>query len=146
MVRKRRFEVVLSPDAEGGYSVFVPELPSVATQGETREEALAMATEAIEGYLEVMAEDGLPIPPVERGRVAVNASATASPRSPASKSSRRLKRRAGTSSASAQPPHHAPPDTLACATRGPPAWTLRAGVIEPLIVETPGIEPGSADE
>ncbi len=73
MVRKRRFEVVLSPDAEGGYSVFVPELPSVATQGETREEALAMATEAIEGYLEVMAEDGLPIPPVERGRVAVNA-------------------------------------------------------------------------
>ena len=73
MERQREFEVVLSPDAEGGYSVFVPELPSVATQGETREEALAMATEAIEGYLEVMAEDGLPIPPVERGRVAVNA-------------------------------------------------------------------------
>jgi len=53
--------------------VFVPELPSVATQGETREEALVMATEAIEGYLEAMAEDGLPIPPVEHGRVAVNA-------------------------------------------------------------------------
>lgn len=60
MKRDREFEVVLSPETEGGYSVFVPELPSVATQGETREEALAMAKEAIEGYLEVMAEDGLP--------------------------------------------------------------------------------------
>ncbi len=73
MKRNREFEVILSPETEGGYSVFVPELPSVSTQGETRAEALAMAKEAIEGYLEVMAEDGLPVPPVERGRVAVSA-------------------------------------------------------------------------
>ena len=71
MEAPREYEVVLSPEPEGGYSVFVPELPSVATQGETREEALAMAKEAIEGYLEVMREDGLPLPAVERGRVAV---------------------------------------------------------------------------
>lgn len=45
----REYEVVLSPEAEGGCSVFVPDLPRVATQGETREEALAMAKEAIEG-------------------------------------------------------------------------------------------------
>lgn len=69
----REYEVVLSSEADGGFSVFVPELPSVASQGETREEALAMAKEAIEGYLEVMREDGLPIPQVERGRVAVGA-------------------------------------------------------------------------
>lgn len=69
----REYEVVLSPEPDGGYSVFVPELPSVATQGETREEALAMAKEAIELYLQVMHEDGLPIPTVERGRVAVGA-------------------------------------------------------------------------
>ena len=69
----REYEVVLSPEDEGGFSVFVPELPSVATQGETREEALAMAKEAIEGYLEAKQEDGLPIPRVERGRVAVGA-------------------------------------------------------------------------
>jgi predicted RNase H-like HicB family nuclease len=68
---ERQYEVVLLPEAEGGFSVFVPELPSVATQGETREEAFAMAKEAIELYLEVMAEDGLPIPTVERGSVAV---------------------------------------------------------------------------
>lgn len=41
--------------------MFVPELPSVATQGETIEEARGNAREAIEGYLKVMHEDGLPI-------------------------------------------------------------------------------------
>lgn len=72
MESTREYEVVLRREAEGGFSVFVPDLPSVATQGETRDEALAMAKEAIEGYLEVMEEDGLPIPSVERGRVAVS--------------------------------------------------------------------------
>ena len=51
----------------------MPELPSVATQGETIEEARANAQEAIEGYLEVMREDGLRIPTVHRGRIAVHA-------------------------------------------------------------------------
>lgn len=69
--RQREYEVVLSLETDGGFSVFVPELPSVATHGDTREEALTMAKEAIEGYLEVMAEDGLPIPTVERGHVAI---------------------------------------------------------------------------
>lgn len=46
--------------------MFVPELPSVATQGETIEEADANAQEAIEGYLEVMHDDGLPFPTVYR--------------------------------------------------------------------------------
>jgi antitoxin HicB len=69
----REFDVVMVAELEGGYSVFVPELPSVATQGETIEEARANAREAIEGYLEVMHEDGLPIPSVHRDRVAVHA-------------------------------------------------------------------------
>jgi antitoxin HicB len=51
----------------------VPELPSVATQGETLEEATEMAKEAIEAYLEVMHEDGLPIPTVHRSSVVVHA-------------------------------------------------------------------------
>ncbi len=67
----REYEIVLVPEAEGGYSVFVPELPSVATQGETVEEASAMAKEAIELYVETMEEDGLAIPSVQRKRVAV---------------------------------------------------------------------------
>jgi predicted RNase H-like HicB family nuclease len=40
------------PEEEGGYSVEVPALPGCYTQGETREEAIAMAKEAIELYLE----------------------------------------------------------------------------------------------
>jgi predicted RNase H-like HicB family nuclease len=71
MSKRREYEIVLIPETVGGYSVLVPELPSVATQGETVEEATAMAKEAIELYLETMAEDGLPVPTVERKRVAV---------------------------------------------------------------------------
>lgn len=71
MTEQRQYEVILQPEPEGGFSVFVPELPSVATQGETREEAFAMAKDAIEGYLELMREERLPIPMVERGHVAV---------------------------------------------------------------------------
>ena len=73
MGAEREFEVVILTEPEGGYSVFVPELPSVATQGETIEQARVNAQEAIEGYLEVMHEDGLPIPTVHRDRVAVHA-------------------------------------------------------------------------
>jgi antitoxin HicB len=73
MDARREFDIVMVAEPEGGYSVFVPELPSVATQGETIEEARANAQEAIEGYLEVMHEDALPIPSVHRDRVAVHA-------------------------------------------------------------------------
>lgn len=65
---------MLRPEPEGGFSVFVPELPSVATQGETIKKATAMAKEVIEAYLEVMHEDGLPIPTVHRSHVEVNGS------------------------------------------------------------------------
>lgn len=68
---RREYEIVLVPEPEGGFSVFVPELPSVSTQGETVEDALEMAKEAIELYVEVMEEDGLPLPTVQRKQVAV---------------------------------------------------------------------------
>lgn len=61
MSAERELDVVIVAEQEGGYSGFVPELPSVATQGETIEEARANAQEAIEGYLEVTHEDALPI-------------------------------------------------------------------------------------
>jgi predicted RNase H-like HicB family nuclease len=48
----RAFEVVLTPEEEGGYSVSVPGLPGRFSQGETCEEALAMIREAIELYIE----------------------------------------------------------------------------------------------
>lgn len=48
----KKFTVLLEPTEEGGFIVKVIELP-VATEGETKEEALANIKEAIEGYLEV---------------------------------------------------------------------------------------------
>ncbi|MGV1047745.1 MAG: type II toxin-antitoxin system HicB family antitoxin [Solirubrobacterales bacterium] len=56
------FEVILQPESDGGFSVSVPALPGCHTQGETREEALAMAKDAIAGYLEVLADEGRPLP------------------------------------------------------------------------------------
>lgn len=56
------FEVVLQPEEEGGFSVSVPALPGCHTQGDTREEALEMAKDAIEGYLVVLADEGQPLP------------------------------------------------------------------------------------
>jgi antitoxin HicB len=73
MSTEREYEIVLRPEPEGGFSVFVPELPSVATQGQTIEEATEMAKETIEAYLEVMHEDGLLIPSIHRRSVVVHA-------------------------------------------------------------------------
>lgn len=50
-----KYTAVLEPAEEGGFVVKCVELP-VATEGETKEEALANLREAIEGYLEVKAE------------------------------------------------------------------------------------------
>lgn len=51
----RKFTVLLEPAEEGGFVVKCLELP-VATQGETKKEALKNIKEAIEGYLEAKAE------------------------------------------------------------------------------------------
>ena len=56
------YSIVLIPEPEeGGYSVIVPLLPGCFTQGETFEEALANAKEAIEVHLEGLALDQEPI-------------------------------------------------------------------------------------
>jgi antitoxin HicB len=50
------------PEPEGGFTVTCPKLPPVVTYGETLEEARANAREAIALCLEVMLEDGAPVP------------------------------------------------------------------------------------
>ncbi len=47
-----KFTVVLEPAEEGGFNVSVPALDGCFTQGETEEEALKNAKEAILCYLE----------------------------------------------------------------------------------------------
>jgi predicted RNase H-like HicB family nuclease len=51
----RKFTVFLEPAEKGGFIIKWVELP-VATQGDTKEEALSNIKEAIEGYLEVKAK------------------------------------------------------------------------------------------
>ena len=59
----RRYTVVLHPDAdEGGFTVTVPSLPGCITEGDTLEEALANAREAIGLHLKVLTKHGEPIP------------------------------------------------------------------------------------
>ena len=59
----RRYTVVLTPEMEdGGYSVAVPALPGCHTQGDTLDEALANAREAIRLYLEDVLASGEPLP------------------------------------------------------------------------------------
>ena len=47
-----RFNIILDPDEDGGFSVTVPALDGCFTQGETEEEAITNAKEAIICYLE----------------------------------------------------------------------------------------------
>ena len=59
----RSFHVLLEWDAEDGVWVtYVPVLGYLSTFGETREEALANTKEAIVGYLEAAAKEGLAVP------------------------------------------------------------------------------------
>jgi antitoxin HicB len=57
------FSVLLEPDAEaGGFAVHVPALPGCHTEGDTRDEAIAMAQDAITGYIESLLAHNEPIP------------------------------------------------------------------------------------
>jgi predicted RNase H-like HicB family nuclease len=47
---------------EGGYVAFFPALPGCHTQGETLEEVIAMAKDALAGYLDCLRTNGDPIP------------------------------------------------------------------------------------
>ena len=57
----RRFKIILEKE-ESGFSVTVPSLAGCATQGETLEECLKNAKEAITLFVQSLKEDKLPIP------------------------------------------------------------------------------------
>ena len=52
-----KFKVVLEPADEGGYTVYVPNLPGCISEGDNVEEALKNIKEAIELYLEPVDEE-----------------------------------------------------------------------------------------
>ncbi|MCL5062830.1 MAG: type II toxin-antitoxin system HicB family antitoxin [Nitrospirae bacterium] len=58
MDSKLSFRIVLRPEPEGGYTVLVPSLPGCITYGDTVEDAVKMAEDAIVAYLESMKKHG----------------------------------------------------------------------------------------
>lgn len=62
MNKNRTYRIFLRKEKEGIYTVIVPSLPGCITWGENVEHAIDMAKEAIGAYVEVLKEDGEPIP------------------------------------------------------------------------------------
>ena len=61
-----RYRILLREEPEGGYTVIVPALPGCVTYGDTIEEAIEMAKEAVELYIESLKEHDDEIPTDER--------------------------------------------------------------------------------
>lgn len=59
------YRILLRREPEGGYTVTVPSLPGCVTFGDTLEEAIKMAKEAIELYIASLKEHGEEIPTEE---------------------------------------------------------------------------------
>ena len=55
-------QVLIYPGENGYWVAECPSLPGCISQGKSREEAITNIREAIAGYVEVLKEDGLPIP------------------------------------------------------------------------------------
>lgn len=64
-MRQLSYRILLRNEPEGGYTVSVPSLPSCITYGDTLDESIAMAKEAIGLYIESLKEHGEEIPTEE---------------------------------------------------------------------------------
>lgn len=62
MKKPLTYRVLLIEEPEGGFTVNVPALQGCITYGENLSHAMEMAKEAIEGYVELLKEQGQPIP------------------------------------------------------------------------------------
>ena len=63
---KRCYTIILTPEPDGSaYNVTVPALPGCFTFGETIEEAIAMAKDAIQCHIAGLLKVGEPIPEEE---------------------------------------------------------------------------------
>jgi antitoxin HicB len=61
-MKQLTYRVLLNREPEGGYTVNVPTLPGCITYGETIDEAISMAKEAIELYVESLVAKGEAVP------------------------------------------------------------------------------------
>lgn len=58
----RKYSVVLTPQPEGGFTVTSPDILELVTEGDTREEALAMARDCAETLILAFLDQGWEIP------------------------------------------------------------------------------------
>ena len=58
----RNYRILLKKELEGGYKVIVQSLPGCITYGDTIDEAIQMAKEAIDLYIESLRAHGEEIP------------------------------------------------------------------------------------
>jgi antitoxin HicB len=61
-MRTLSYRITLRKEPDGGYTVLVPALPGCVTYGQSVEEAIEMAKDAIRGYVETLIEDGEEVP------------------------------------------------------------------------------------
>jgi predicted RNase H-like HicB family nuclease len=57
-----RYNIILRPEPEGGFTALVPALPGCVTYGRTLDEARKMAKDAVTGYIESLKKHKEPIP------------------------------------------------------------------------------------
>ncbi len=65
-MKQLSYRILLRKEPESGYTVIVPSLPGCVTYGDTIEEAIKMAKEAIELYIESLKKHGEEIPTEEK--------------------------------------------------------------------------------
>ena len=61
-MEERTYTVNIEPCEEGGYWAYVPALPGCFTQGETLDEVVRMAQEAVQGFVGALLDKGQEIP------------------------------------------------------------------------------------
>ena len=69
MAENYSFSIILEPREEGGFTVLVPALPEVVTEGDTEQEALANAEEAIRVIVSYRRDRGVAIPSDARPQI-----------------------------------------------------------------------------
>jgi antitoxin HicB len=66
LMKQLNYRILLREEPEGGYTVIIPSLPGCVTYGDTIEEAIKMAEEAAELYIESLKAHKEEIPTEEK--------------------------------------------------------------------------------
>lgn len=74
MTQTREVEFVFEPQQDGGYYVYAPDLPGLHTEGDSLDDAVVNAEEALALYVDGLRNDGQSLPQgVIRRRLTITA-------------------------------------------------------------------------